>query len=80
MPDPGGVPCTDCGHLGDDLRHEYDHYLGYAAEHHEDVQAVCSQCHHDRSDRRGETPLRSRDERGRYAPQEVMPCGTDHQD
>jgi hypothetical protein len=34
-------------------RHEYDHYLGYAAEHHEHVQAVCSKCHHEREEKRG---------------------------
>ena len=46
-PHPNDLPCTDCGHiyaLGE-RRHEYDHYLGYAAEHHLDVQAVCSLCH-----------------------------------
>ena len=49
LPDPDDVPCVDCGHLGaDGPRHEYDHYLGYSAEHHEDVEAVCSGCHHKR--------------------------------
>ena len=46
LPNPNSVPCTDCGHLGSDKRHEYDHYLGYASQHHEDVQPVCSSCHH----------------------------------
>lgn len=30
------------------LTDEYDHHLGYAAEHHEDVEAVCTTCHHAR--------------------------------
>lgn len=44
-PNPNSLPCVDCGHLGDDRRHEYDHHLGYEAEHHYDVQPVCSKCH-----------------------------------
>lgn len=44
-PHPGSLPCADCGHIGDDRRHEYDHHLGYAAEHHLDVEAVCTLCH-----------------------------------
>lgn len=51
---PGVLPCFDCGHTGPDRRHEYDHYLGYDAEHHESVQAVCSRCHRQRSIARGE--------------------------
>lgn len=48
LPAPNTLPCTDCGHVHTPggRRHEYDHHLGYAAEHHEDVQAVCSRCHH----------------------------------
>ena len=53
LPPAKEVPCTDCGHLGPDSRHSYDHYLGYGADHHEDVQAVCYQCHHERERRRG---------------------------
>jgi hypothetical protein len=45
-PHPGMVACTDCGHLGDGPRHEYDHYLGYQGEHHLHVQVVCAPCHH----------------------------------
>ena len=50
LPDPNDVPCTDCGHIWSvgESRHEYDHHCGYAADHHEDVQAVCSKCHHAR--------------------------------
>lgn len=47
-PHPGSLPCFDCGHIGNDRLHEYDHYLGYKAAHHYDVQAVCSSCHHAR--------------------------------
>lgn len=45
IPNPNSKPCVDCGHSGDDRRHEYDHYKGYAAEHHLDVQVVCTVCH-----------------------------------
>ena len=46
IPAPGSQPCADCGHDGNDRRHEYDHHRGYAPEHHEDVEVVCSACHH----------------------------------
>lgn len=45
MPKPDSLPCNDCGHIGDDRRHEYDHYLGYDGKNKERVQAVCSICH-----------------------------------
>ena len=48
IPNPNAVPCVDCAHLGGDRRHEYDHHLGYASEHHEHVEPVCSACHHER--------------------------------
>ena len=53
LPHPNLVPCTDCGNVWSDgdSRHEYDHYLGYAAVHHEHVQAVCAPCHHKREPR-----------------------------
>lgn len=54
-PNPNDVPCVDCGHMGDDRRHEYDHYLGYEAKHHYDVEVTCSKCHHIRADERGES-------------------------
>ena len=46
-PHPNALPCVDCGHVWTEgsSRHEYDHYLGYAAEHHLDVVAVCKMCH-----------------------------------
>lgn len=52
---PNTVPCTDCGHIHTEgeRRHEYDHFLGYAAEHHEHVEAVCTTCHHAREAARG---------------------------
>lgn len=42
LPHPNSLPCSDCGHvyLGKGRRHEYDHYLGYDAGHHEHVEAV----------------------------------------
>jgi hypothetical protein len=38
---------VDCGHVWKkgERRHEYDHYKGYAAQHHYDVEPVCSTCH-----------------------------------
>lgn len=50
LPKPCDVPCVDCGHewRKGERRHEYDHHLGYGTEHHEDVQAVCTTCHHRR--------------------------------
>ncbi len=68
IPDPDDLSCTDCGHKGKDKRHEYDHHLGYIAEHHENVEAVCTTCHHDRAAQRGESwHLRAeRDALGRF--------------
>ncbi|MFF5261307.1 hypothetical protein ACFY4C_20385 [Actinomadura viridis] len=50
IPDPNELPCVDCGHVytPEQRRHEYDHHLGYAPEHHEDVEPVCTTCHHAR--------------------------------
>lgn len=56
IPDPNDVPCFDCEHIHmpGERRHEYDHHLGYAAEHQLSVQAVCVTCHHAREkNRRG---------------------------
>lgn len=52
---PNDLPCSDCSHVYRDgeRRHEYDHYLGYAAEHHLDVEAVCTTCHIEREKSRG---------------------------
>lgn len=46
-PPPNDFPCLDCGHVWveGETRHEYDHFLGYAAEHHGAVEPVCSKCH-----------------------------------
>jgi hypothetical protein len=62
IPHPRSVPCFDCGHLGSDRRHDYDHYLGYSVEHFEDVQAVCVKCHIKRGIARGELTLGLRKE------------------
>lgn len=61
------LPCADCGHvwLAGERRHEYDHYLGYAAAHHYDVQAVCTLCHRARAVARGEVNQR-RGAHGRF--------------
>jgi hypothetical protein len=45
LPRPDCLPCADCKRIGPGVRHEYDHHLGYAAEHHEQVQCVCFPCH-----------------------------------
>jgi hypothetical protein len=48
IPDPNSLSCANCGHgwkIGE-RRHEYHHYLGYAAENHEKVIVLCSKCHH----------------------------------
>ncbi len=50
---PGDLPCFDCGHTANDRRHEYDHFMGYAAEFHLVVQAVCTRCHTKRELKRG---------------------------
>lgn len=50
IPAPNLLPCIDCRHewaVGE-RRHEYDHHLGYAPEHHEHVEPVCTTCHHAR--------------------------------
>jgi hypothetical protein len=65
LPHPGELPCVDCQHLGDDRRHEYDHHLGYGAEHHLDVQPVCTVCHARRGRERGEL-AQARGTHGRF--------------
>lgn len=44
---PNDLPCVDCGHIWreGERRHEYDHHLGYGADHHYDVEPVCTECH-----------------------------------
>lgn len=63
---PNVLPCTDCGHIGHGRRHEYDHYLGYQAEHHADVQPVCTTCHAAREKARGVNANRRRNELGQF--------------
>lgn len=58
-PRPGSLPCKDCGHLGPERRHEYDHHLGYSAEHHLDVEPVCTICHSARERARGVYPRKT---------------------
>lgn len=52
LPNPNRLLCLDCGHLGADRRHEYDHHNGYEPDHHLDVEPVCTTCHADREVRR----------------------------
>lgn len=66
-PRPNDLPCVDCGHVWSEgeRRHEYDHHLGYDAEHHTDVEPVCTTCHAARARTRGEL-VQVRGARGRY--------------
>jgi len=52
LPHARTVPCTDCGHIGSDRQHEYDHYLGYATINHLAVECVCVPCHNKREQQR----------------------------
>jgi hypothetical protein len=57
IPRPDDLPCMDCsdGVFSGTYRHEYDHHLGYSAEHQLDVEPVCCKCHRTREEtRRGE--------------------------
>lgn len=51
-PSPNDLPCSECGHKGDDRRHEYHHHMGYASQHHYDVVPVCTTCHSDVEERK----------------------------
>ena len=66
-PHPNALPCADCGHIWrpGERRHEYDHYKGYAAENHCEVQPVCTLCHHRRA-REERMHARKRDAMGRF--------------
>ena len=46
-PHPNTLPCATCGHVWQEGEriHHYDHYLGYAAEHHYTVRPLCTLCH-----------------------------------
>lgn len=46
-PNPNDLFCAQCGHKGNDRRHEYHHHMGYSLEHFFDVVALCTECHHD---------------------------------
>ena len=49
LANPNTLPCYDCNHIGNEKRHEYDHYMGYGQEHQECVQVVCVSCHKKRT-------------------------------
>ena len=53
IPQPNDIECSDCGHIykKGEIRHEYDHYKGYAIGNHTIVIALCSECHHRRHPR-----------------------------
>lgn len=69
-PHPNSLPCADCGHAWSEgeRRHEYDHHLGYAAEHHHSVESVCTTCHARRCRDRGEIK-QHRNAKGRFRSQ-----------
>lgn len=66
-PHPNTLPCVACGHRWSpgERRHEYDHFKGYAAEFHLVVEPVCTKCHRQRGDVRGEL-VQVRDARGQF--------------
>lgn len=68
-PHPNRLPCTDCGHVWKvgERRHEYDHHNGYGAEHHYDVEPVCTTCHAARESARGLYARRQRNRDGSFA-------------
>lgn len=45
LANPNLLACSDCGHIGADCRHEYDHYCGYDPDNAARVQVVCAKCH-----------------------------------
>ena len=54
LPSPKVLPCNKCGHIykKNGMRHDYHHYQGYRAEHHETVEVLCRSCH-TKEDRNG---------------------------
>jgi len=55
LPRPADLACSDCGHIAAEGEpHGYDHFLGYAGQYHEIVEAVCARCSVRRSWNRGE--------------------------
>jgi hypothetical protein len=44
---PNALTCAGCGHVWSEgeRRHEYHHHLGYGAENHYNVIALCTECH-----------------------------------
>ena len=62
---PNNLPCVDCGHLGKDRRHDYDHHEGYAAGDHLNVEVRCTVCHAAATRARGEL-IQHRDHAGRF--------------
>jgi hypothetical protein len=45
LPHARNVPYFDCGYIGSDRLHEYDHYKGYDAINNLEVECVCVPCH-----------------------------------
>lgn len=66
LPQPSSLPCANCGHTGDDLRHEYHHYMGYEARYHETVTCLCTQCHSDADHASVKAAARIRESNGTF--------------
>jgi hypothetical protein len=58
---PNELPCDKCGRIWKRgrARHNYHHHLGYAPEHHLDVQALCSSCHNAEHRTKGRTKCKT---------------------
>jgi len=52
LPPPSTLACVDCGHLGSDRRHEYDHHKDYDGINHLEVECVCNPCRSKREKQR----------------------------
>lgn len=53
LPRAADLACVDCGHLGPDRQHQYDHHNGYGPGRELDVEPVCRPCHLNREVDRG---------------------------
>ena len=45
LPPADSLPCSRCGHIGSDKKHNYHHDQGYQANHHLSVIVLCVGCH-----------------------------------
>jgi len=45
LPKASTIPCSKCGHFGNDKKHQYHHHKGYEEQFHLDVVVLCIRCH-----------------------------------